>query len=292
MREQYQSEHPPLVVAKFGGTSVASPLHVVERLLEYDNEPRIVVVSAVGGSTPNEKLTNMLEEYQLNPSMALYRRIVDRRVRHAQHLLHNQELAWNLAMTTDEDIDTYLHRGWSVSALGEKWSAEALVHKTNEGILPLERRELLNPVDVIAFNRSGELELTETMSRIAQAALADHYYVLPGFYGADNEGNVTTFPRGGSDITGALAAMAIGADEYHNFTDVDGVYENDPRVDPSARMMMRARYGELAQKGCAVFHHDACRHLDGSGVTTVIRNTFVPNQFGTVITTDSLASSA
>ena len=55
-------------------------------------------------------------------------------------------------------------------------------------------------------------------------------YVIPGFYGADAEGEIVTFSRGGSDITGAIVARAVGAEVYENWTDVSGLLMADPRM--------------------------------------------------------------
>ena len=61
--------------------------------------------------------------------------------------------------------------------------------------------------------------------------------VIPGFYGADDDGNVKTFSRGGSDITGAIVARAVGADVYENWTDVDGFLSTDPRIVEHPKLM-------------------------------------------------------
>lgn len=71
--------------------------------------------------------------------------------------------------------------------------------------------------------------------------------VIAGFQGADEQGNITTLGRGGSDTTAVAMAAALDADECQIYTDVDGVYTADPRIEPSARKMDRITYEEMLE---------------------------------------------
>jgi aspartate kinase len=71
--------------------------------------------------------------------------------------------------------------------------------------------------------------------------------VVAGFQGVDEEGNITTLGRGGSDTTGVALAAALKADECHIYTDVDGVYTTDPRVEPKARRLDRITFEEMLE---------------------------------------------
>jgi aspartate kinase len=79
------------------------------------------------------------------------------------------------------------------------------------------------------FNEEGQLDEI-SYANLAARMSGDGTYVVPGFYGRDRQGRIKTFPRGGSDITGAVVARAVGASVYENWTDVSGLLMADPRV--------------------------------------------------------------
>ena len=110
--------------------------------------------------------------------------------------------------------------------------------------------------------------------------------VIPGFYGADETGRVHTFSRGGSDVSGSLAARAVGADLYENWTDVSGVLYTDPRIvkDPSPMPWITYReLRELSYMGASVLHEDAVFPVRKAGIPINIRNTNRPQDPGTMI---------
>jgi aspartate kinase len=109
--------------------------------------------------------------------------------------------------------------------------------------------------------------------------------VFPGFFGYTRGGAVATFPRGGSDITGAILAAAVEADVYENFTDVDSVFAVDPRLVPEvthgiAEMTYR-EMRELSYAGFGVFHDEAVLPAVRAGIPIHIRNTNRPEAAGT-----------
>ena len=109
--------------------------------------------------------------------------------------------------------------------------------------------------------------------------------VFPGFFGVNRDGRITTFPRGGSDITGAILAAAMKAECYENFTDVDTVYAVDPRVVPEVahgiKEMTYREMRELAYAGFGVFHDEAVMPAFRAGIPINIRNTNHPEKPGT-----------
>jgi aspartate kinase len=111
-------------------------------------------------------------------------------------------------------------------------------------------------------------------------------YVIPGFYGRDHKGHVKTFSRGGSDISGAIAARAAKAELYENWTDVSGLLMTDPRVVPNAKPMEEVTYAEireLSYMGASVLHDEAISPVREVGIPICIRNTNLPEHPGTRI---------
>ncbi len=119
--------------------------------------------------------------------------------------------------------------------------------------------------------------------------------VLPGFYGTDPEGNIKTFSRGGSDITGALVARAVGADVYENWTDVSGFLMADPRIVKNPKQIDVVSYKELRElsyMGASVLHEDAIFPARIANVPINIRNTNAPDDPGTLITDEGHRANA
>ena len=109
---------------------------------------------------------------------------------------------------------------------------------------------------------------------------------MPGFYGAKDDGTVTTFSRGGSDVTGSLVAKAIKADMYENWTDVSGFLVTDPRIVKNPAVIETITYRELRElsyMGATVLHEDAIFPVRKEGIPINIRNTNRPEDKGTFI---------
>ncbi|MBQ1959603.1 MAG: aspartate kinase, partial [Firmicutes bacterium] len=113
--------------------------------------------------------------------------------------------------------------------------------------------------------------------------------VLPGFYGSTPDGQIKTFSRGGSDITGSLVARAVGADVYENWTDVSGFLMADPRIVKNPKQIHKISYKELRElsyMGASVLHEDAIYPARMADVPINIRNTNIPEDPGTLITSE------
>jgi aspartate kinase len=110
--------------------------------------------------------------------------------------------------------------------------------------------------------------------------------VTPGFYGVMPNGAIRTFSRGGSDITGALAAAALDADVYENWTDVSGILMADPRLVENPMAIPQVTYDELRElsySGASVLHEDAIFPVREKNIPLNIRNTNDPEAPGTMI---------
>lgn len=150
--------------------------------------------------------------------------------------------------------------------------------------------EFVDAKDVIVFNEDGSLELEETKKALKEKLSNVENAVIPGFYGADKDGNIVTFSRGGSDVTGALVAASIDADLYENWTDVSGFLMADPRIVENPKSISTITYKELRElsyMGASVLHEDAIFPVRESGIPINIKNTNKPEDKGTFIVQDS-----
>lgn len=123
-------------------------------------------------------------------------------------------------------------------------------------------------------------------SRILQELEYGNIVVVAGFQGVDPEGNITTLGRGGSDTTAVALAAFLHADLCQIYTDVDGVYDKDPRKDPAAVKFSEISYAEmltLARQGAQVLHDRCVELAQEHGVKIQVLSSFRPGE-GTLVT--------
>ena len=146
--------------------------------------------------------------------------------------------------------------------------------------------EFIDAAEVIVFHEDGTFDAETTNEKLSARLAECDNAVIPGFYGATAEGKVTTFSRGGSDITGSLIAKAVHADLYENWTDVSGFLITDPRIIKNPKVIDTITYvelRELAYMGATVLHEEAIFPVRQEGIPINIRNTNRPEDRGTFI---------
>ena len=137
----------------------------------------------------------------------------------------------------------------------------------------------------LRFKFDGTVDQEASYEALRKAADGQRV-VIPGFYGAMPDGTIHTFSRGGSDITGALAAAALDADVYENWTDVSGFLMADPKIVPDPRPIERITYAELRELsyiGAQVLHEGTVSPVREKNIPLNIRNTNQPEHPGTMI---------
>jgi len=290
-------------VCKFGGTSLADAGQVAKvcDILLADPARRVVVVSAPGKrSRDDTKVTDLLiacadAALAGRETGGLLAEVVGRYAAIQQGLGLDAgvvgRIEANLRARLAGDRSDPGRFKDLLKAAGEDFSAmlvaEALKARGAAACYmhPAEAGMLLE-------GEAGNATLcNESYARLAAslgrelAAQAQAIVVFPGFFGVTRDGAVATFPRGGSDITGAILAAALKADCYENFTDVDTVYAVDPRLVPEVRHGIREmtyrEMRELSYAGFGVFHDEAVVPAFRAGIPINIRNTNHPDRPGT-----------
>lgn len=271
-------------VCKFGGTSMASAKSITKviDIVMGDDARRYIVVSAPGKRDSNdEKITDLLyKAWDVNNQGgdvdAVFAKIEDRFLSIARELMVDIDIKGEL-----DTIKKNIVKGHSrcyCASRGEYLSALLLASKMD---LPF-----VDVVDIVKFNDNGELLLQETLSLISKRLDGVERAVLPGFYGSDMTGEIVTFSRGGSDITGALVANALRADLYENWTDVDGFLVADPRIVDNPAYIDYLSYKELRElsyMGAEVMHPESIAPVSHVDIAINIKNTFNPSHPGTMI---------
>jgi aspartate kinase len=146
--------------------------------------------------------------------------------------------------------------------------------------------EFIDAAEVIRFDEDGVFDAEVTNQILGERLAHTERAVIPGFYGATEDGVIRTFSRGGSDITGSIVARAVHADLYENWTDVSGFLLTDPRIveDPVPIETITYReLRELSYMGATVLHADAIFPVRQEGIPINIKNTNRPHDPGTLI---------
>lgn len=271
-------------VAKFGGSSLADAAQFakVKAILLSDEDRKFVVPSAPGKrSSTDIKITDML--YECNRLASSGQDIQDA---FGKISARYHGIAAELGLTLD--LDSHLEEVRKKIQLGAGAHYAASRGEYLNGLLLADYIgwDFVDPQQGIFFDEEAHLDNDKTQKALS-ALLAQHEHaVIPGFYGCDTHGNVRTFSRGGSDITGAIVARAVNADMYENWTDVSGCLMADPRIVRNAQPIRYVTYRELRElsyMGASVLHEDAIFPVRMAGIPTNIRNTNDPSEPGTII---------
>ncbi len=285
-------------VCKFGGSSLADAgqIRKVCNLIAGDPDRRIVVVSAPGKRDKHDtKVTDLLiacAEARLarGEAAAELARITERFTGIQRELGLPDgvatQIAESLAATVGGDTSHRARYIDAVKAAGEDNCAKLVAAE-------FQRRGLgaayCNPKEagLLLSDEYGKAQiLPESYTHLAALREARGITVFPGFFGYTRDGEVVTFSRGGSDITGSILAAAVKADLYENFTDVDCVFAADPRIVEDAASIRELTYREmreLAYAGFGVLHDEAIIPAVEARIPICIRNTNRPDTGGTMI---------
>ncbi len=273
------------VVAKFGGTSLADAgqFRKIRDIIRQDPDRRIIVVSAPGKRWDGDrKVTDLLLEcYEASRDGRDFEPVLrEIGVRFGDIV---RELEVDLAL--EEEIGKLREclqgtedcRDFVVSR-GEYLTARIMAQYLGF--------TFVDPEWCVCFDESGKLDLAMTLRAMGASLRPLGTAVIAGFYGADMQGRIHTLSRGGSDVTGSLAAAAIHADLYENWTDVSGLLAADPRIVESPAAVKYVSYRELrtlSYMGASVLHTDAVLPVSDLDIPINIRNTDRPEDAGTRI---------
>ncbi len=274
---------------KFGGSSLADGPRVAKaaEIIKSDPRRRYVVVSAPGRKTSSDrKVTDLLYAVHENKRLGLdSREALDAALRPLEWIARDLN-QWEGFHKLVKDLRDVVHTtGVSVDFIASR--GEYLMARLLAMYLDWP---FIDAKDIVRFTSQGQFS-PEFTQRIAAEELAKYpCAVIPGFYGAIPEGDIKTFSRGGSDLTGAIIARATSSVLYENWTDVDGMMSADPRIVPDARPIDKVTYRELRElsyMGASVFHEEAVIPAKIAGTTIHIRNSLNPESAGTRVMHES-----
>ncbi len=271
-------------VVKFGGSSMADAgqYRKIRDILLADPERRVVVVSAAGKRNKSDhKITDLLylcyahTQYGVDCS-GVFEMIVSR----------YREIQRDLGLTLDlepefaalkQRLDAKTVTQDELASRGEYFSARLMAAYLGF--------QFVDAADWVKFKFDGTVD-QESSYEALRGLVRGMGVVIPGFYGLMPDGRIRTFTRGGSDITGALAAAALDADVYENWTDVSGILMADPRIVENPQTIPEVTYDELRElsySGAQVLHEGTIFPVREKNIPLNIRNTNAPDDPGTMI---------
>lgn len=286
-------------VVKFGGSSLASGQSVEQALNIILNDPerQVIVVSAPGKrNNADTKVTDLLIKYA---EQVLKHKETDAIVK--QIFARYQEIGYFFGLN-DEKLQiiqnillalpnqNYPDNNYLMAAFkahGERLSARliALILQ-HENI----KSRFLDPVDaglIVTGEPNDALVNPESYLNLDQIKIdPNEKIIFPGFFGITPSGNIATFSRGGSDITGAILARGFHANIYENFTDVNGIFAANPNIvmhPLSIKKMTYREMRELSYAGFSVFHDEALIPAIQGQIPINVKNTQEPDNPGTMI---------
>ena len=275
-------------VAKFGGTSLATPANIrrVVDIIRSDPSRRVIVVSAPGKRTPDDtKITDLLIQLSREFDETIFNQFADRflEIEHAFALSTN--IKHELELFRKQLLARKLTRDYIISR-GEYFMAKLM-----SSILSFEFIDIESTHAVTIKCRRNRCDglLADIITSRENLPMHSHM-VIPGFYGMSADGRLHAFSRGGSDISGAIVARLLKNPRthitYENWTDVDGIFDLDPNRHSDARQLPRlttAQAKRIINAGANVLHPSVFKFTHPVRIPIHIRNTFNPNAHGTYI---------
>ena len=242
-----------LIVQKYGGTSVASVERiqaVAKKIKAFADGGDQLVVSVSAMSGETNRMTALAQEIQDVPSL--------------------REM--DMLLTTGEQVTISL-----LSMALQQIGCDAISY-------------LGSQVRIVTDSEHGKARIKSIDDhRIHESLNSGKVVIVAGFQGVDEDGHITTLGRGGSDTTAVALAAALKADECQIYTDVDGVYTTDPRIEPNARKMNTVSYEEMlemASLGSKVLQIRSVEFASKYKVPLRVLSSLIDNPVGTLITSE------
>ena len=242
-----------LIVQKYGGTSVGSVERiqaVAQKIKAFADGGDQLVVSVSAMSGETNRMTALAQEIQDVPSL--------------------REM--DMLLTTGEQVTISL-----LSMALQQLGCDAISY-------------LGSQVRIVTDSEHGKARIKSIDDHRIHASLdSGKVVIVAGFQGVDEDGHITTLGRGGSDTTAVALAAALKADECQIYTDVDGVYTTDPRIEPNARKMNTVSYEEMlemASLGSKVLQIRSVEFASKYKVPLRVLSSLIDNPVGTLITSE------
>jgi aspartate kinase len=292
-------------VLKFGGTSVGRPerMHQVARLITSDQSPKIVLLSALSGTT--NSLVSIGEALKKNDQKSvtnIYYELYDHYKKFVEELLADESYRKVAASIIEEHFAFIksLERRTFSEAINKELLAQGELLSTKLFYTYLQElkveSQLLSALDFMYIDEDKEPDLvfieTELTKKLDENK-GVNIFITQGFICINHEGAVDNLKRGGSDYSASLIGGAIKAEEVQIWTDIDGMHNNDPRIVDKTFPIAELSFdeaAELAYFGAKILHPSSIWPAQKFNIPVLLKNTMDPEANGTIIRGESKSS--
>jgi aspartate kinase len=291
-------------VFKFGGTSVGSPENMRSVIdIITDGEPKIVVLSAMSGTTNSlVEISNKLYAADKESARKLIQELKNKYFKVVNELYKTEEckkegeaiIDNHFKILYDQVIDGFNEINEQVIvAQGELISTALFTYLLKEyGV----KTALLPSLDFMRIDEDKQADLPkikELIRPVLEMAGEQEIYIAQGFICRNANGDIDNLQRGGSDYTASLLGAAINSEEIQIWTDIDGLHNNDPRVvEKTSRIdnLLFVEAAELAYFGAKILHPLTVLPAKDANIPVRLKNTMKPSDPGTLISNDKTVS--
>lgn len=285
-------------VVKFGGSSLANgeQFQKVINIIRDDPTRKVIVTSAPGKRFQDDiKVTDLLIKYaQSTLKQTDCTKIIDQIWDRYQIIANYFQISQDLLQPLYQELINLPNHSYKDSdfllaafkAHGEKINAQLLALILQQQQVPAQFLDPATAGLMVSDNANDARVLSETYQNLSKWRQTPQLLIVPGFYGITKAGDIATFSRGGSDISGAIWARGLQAELYENFTDVNAIYAADPRIVPQPhpiKIMTYRELRELSYAGFSVFHDEALLPAIEGQILINVKNTNHPDLPGTMI---------
>ncbi len=288
-------------VYKFGGTSVGTPerMKEVSKLITADGTPKIIVLSAMSGTTNNlVEIADYLRKENSESAAITINHLRNKYRGHIPELYSTKEMQ-NSTRKLLDNIFLDLHHlcehrfneevEKEILSMGEIMSTNMVTNYLKEcGV----KTFLLPALDFMKIDKNGEpdmLYIRENITKLLKKNPGYDIYITQGFICRNKDGKVDNLQRGGSDYTATIIGASVQAEEVQIWTDIDGMHNNDPRFVEGTTPVRQLNFeesAELAYFGAKILHPTCIQPARHAGIPVRLKNTMDPAAPGTIINND------
>ena len=292
-------------VFKFGGTSVGSPenMRSVMQIITEDGEPKIVVLSAMSGTTNSlVEISNKLYDADKSAATKLISDLKDKYIKVIEELYKTSEgkaegfkiidSHFNLLQEQVEG-EFNATKEQIIIAQGELISTAMFTELLKECGIKTVLLPALNFMRIDEDKQADLKKIKELIKPVLEKAGSQEIYITQGFICRNANGDIDNLQRGGSDYTASLLGAAIDSEEIQIWTDIDGLHNNDPRiVSKTTRVdnLLFVEAAELAYFGAKILHPLTVLPAKEANIPVRLKNTMSPSDPGTLISNEACGS--
>lgn len=285
-------------ILKFGGTSVGAParMHHVAKLITKHAGPKMVVLSAVSGTTNSlVKIGEELENENKEEAFKLIAELKEKYLLFVTELVvqdSSREVATAIVTEHFDFMSSLIDIGMTIS-LSKELLAQGELLSTRLFHVYLQEINvdaiLLPALDFMVVDEDGEPiieKISSGLKEIFEGHPGKSLFITQGFICRSQSGEIDNLKRGGSDYSASIIGAAVSASEIQIWTDIDGMHNNDPRIVPNTHPIAALSFdeaAELAYFGAKILHPSSIRPAQRYNIPVRLLNTMNPEAKGTLI---------